>query len=1185
MFLRRLEMVGFKSFAERVTVDFIPGVTAVVGPNGSGKSNITDAIRWVLGEQSAKSLRGGKMEDIIFAGSDTRKPLNFAEVALTFENEDHFLPIEYNEVCIMRRMYRSGESEYFINKQSCRLKDIVDLLMDTGFGRDSFSIISQGKVEEILNSKAEERRTIFEEAAGVLKYKTRKKKAEAKLKETEENLNRVRDIIYELEGQEEPLKIQASIAKDYLQKKEELQQNEISLLVYEIDQLHNKWENLKSQLEKNKDKEIELSTRLHAKEADVSKLRDRMTALDESIEQLQHVLLVTSEELEKLEGRREVLKERKKNAGQIRSQLEQAIHEGKEKLSSLQNEISELEKQKNEISTKLQKEKQKLEDRQKLLLAYSENVEEKIESLKSDYIELLNKQATIKNDSRHVQQQLDQLKEKLSKLKEENSRFITERNEINKKKETVQKELQNIQNKIDDFLKQYRLGQKQLAQLSDAYEKSEKTYYKALQYVQQAKSRKDLLEEMEEDYSGFYQGVKEVLKAKNRLEGIEGAVAELIKVDKNFQIAIDIALSSSQQHIVVQSEENARRAIKFLKSHGYGRATFLPLSVIQPKEIPINTRKRLQSHASFIGIAAELLEFAPKYTNIIKNLLGNVIITRDLRGANEIAALSGHRFRIVTLEGDVVNPGGSMTGGAMKKNSSTLLSRKTELDGLKKKLIEMEQQCEKLEQEVKEKKQLIKEKNSEVEAIRNFGEKLRNEELQLKDQLKEISWQENNISDRLTIYDTESENYHLELISLQEKQQRNEQTLLEISKKINNIDELIQEMSKKRDLDETNKSAVIEEINNLKIDIAKLEEQLRHIKSQLEMSVGRNNEIKTQLTNNMEDLDVLIKEMETSHSGENHLAEEANQKMIEKNKTIDLIADRRQQRLEFQQKLEDLENEVRELKRQHKGMTQILTEEEVKLNRMDVELENRLNTLREEYMLSYEGAKQQYSLEQPYEETKKKVKLIKLAIDELGTVNLGAIDEYERVSERLSFLVEQRDDLQEAKDTLFQVIQEMDEEMIKRFNETFIAIKSQFDSVFKSLFGGGRAELRLTDPEDLLNTGVDIIAQPPGKKLQNLALLSGGERALTAIALLFSILKVRPVPFCILDEVEAALDEANVYRFSQYLKQFSNETQFIVITHRKGTMEEADVLYGVTMQESGVSKLVSVRLEDTENVG
>ncbi|MCU9612138.1 chromosome segregation protein SMC [Caldibacillus lycopersici] len=1181
MFLKRIDIVGFKSFAERMTIDFVQGVTAVVGPNGSGKSNIIDAIRWVLGEQSAKSLRGGKMEDIIFAGSDSRKALNFAEVALTLDNEDHFLPIDYNEVCITRRVYRSGESEFFINKQTCRLKDIVELLMDSGLGREAFSIISQGKVEEILNSKAEERRTIFEEAAGVLKYKTRKKKAEGKLEETEDNLNRVRDILHELEGQIEPLKQQASIAKDYMQKKEDLEQFEVSLLVYEIEQLHEKWEKLKAELAAHKDKEIELSSTLQSKEAQIHDMRDKIAALDDSIDQLQHVLLVTSEELEKLEGKKELLKERKKNAAQNRFQLEKAIEDGKQKVFVLEKEIATLTSDKIALEESIQKERTSLKEKQSQLEYFAEDIEEKIESLKSDYIELLNDQAAIKNEEQHVNNQLEQFSNKRERLVGENEKYIHERATIIDNKKKIAEQLKQQQEKIDEKIHQYRAQQRNLENTQTQFEKIEKSYYQALQFIQQAKSRKDILEEMEDDYSGFYQGVKEVLKAKDQLKGIEGAVAELINVEKRYEIAIEIALAASMQHVVVEKEEHARAAIQYLKTKHYGRATFLPLSVIKPKEIPSATKQFLSGHSAYVGIAAELLSFDKKYSNIMYNLLGNVIITKDLHGANELAKQLQYRFRIVTLDGDVVNPGGSMTGGAVKQKSSSLLSRKTELEALKTKLVEMEEKCASLEHEVKTKKQDIKMLEERLQQLREEGDIFRQEEQVLKDQLKEIEWNEKNINDKLAIYDAEEKDFIQEEQALLNKRNRNAARILEIQSQIQQIDQEIKELSEKRNSDQTLKATLVDESNELKIAIAKKEEQLRHISSQLEEVTARYEDVTNQLADNEQGLQLLVVEMDSSHSGKELLEEEAKQKLIDKNNTIQLISDRRKQRLEFQQKLEDIENEGKELKRQHKGLTELLVDEEVKLNRLDVDLENRLNVLREEYFLTYEGAKEQYPLTLPYEEARKKVKLIKLAIDELGTVNIGAIDEYERVSERYEFLSVQKDDLQNAKDTLFQVIEEMDEEMVKRFDETFTSIRDQFDSVFRSLFGGGRAELKLTNPDDLLNTGVEIIAQPPGKKLQNLALLSGGERALTAIALLFSILRVRPVPFCVLDEVEAALDEANVYRFSQYLKQFSQETQFIVITHRKGTMEEADVLYGVTMQESGVSKLVSVRLEET----
>jgi chromosome segregation protein len=1185
MFLKRLDVVGFKSFAERISIDFVPGVTAVVGPNGSGKSNVTDAIRWVLGEQSAKSLRGSKMEDIIFAGSDTRKPLNFAEVTLTLDNEDQFLPIEYNEVSVTRRVYRSGESEFFINKQSCRLKDIIDLFMDSGLGREAFSIISQGKVEEILNSKPEERRTIFEEAAGVLKYKNRKKKAEYKLLETQENLNRVSDILHELESQVEPLKIQASIARDFLDKKEELERFEVALTVYEIEDFHAKWEELSKQLETHQKDEIELASTLQKKEAEIEEWRNSIAALDESIDDLQTVLLKTTEELEKLEGRKEVLKERKKNAEQNKFQLEKRMTELAGKVEELKLEkekqisaVDGLEKEAADLQKTLQGNLAKIKQ-------FSETIEEKIESLKSDYIELLNRQASAKNELRYIVQQLEQQSYRTKKLNDSNEKFIQEREEILERKRKKLAELETASKQLEQHIDVYRQEQKKLESLKNDYEKQEKILYQAYHYLQQAKSRKETLEEMEEDFSGFYQGVKEVLKARgDKLKGIEGAVAELIRVPKEFETAMEIALGVAMQHIVVDTEENARAAISFLKKHAYGRATFLPLSVIKGKQLSSYQIDSIKQHPSFIGVASSLIGYDGKYGEIITNLLGNVVIAKDLKGANELAKILQYRCRIVTLAGDVVNPGGSMTGGAVKQKTTSLLSRKTELEELKDKLIVMEEKTSRLEQNVKQLKQDIQEKEAYMESLRKTGEELRHNEQSIKVELREIELEEKNINDRLALYDMDMLQFKQENESFLARKAELDVVLETVGAEIGKLDLQIKQLSEQKNIESTSKEALTAEINDQKIRLAAKKEQLTHAREKLARTELELSEHQRSLETIAADLQLLTSEMTNSSSGEEQLETAAKQMLHDKNETLALISSRREERLKLQMALEDAEREAKELKRRHKGLVEALKDVEIKLNRYDMELENRLNHLREEYMLSYEAAKEQYPLSIPVDEARKKVKLIKKAIEELGTVNLGAIEEYERVSDRYEFLLEQKSDLQEAKDTLYKVIEEMDEEMKRRFEKTFEGIRNHFEPTFKALFGGGRADLRLTDPRDLLNTGVEIVAQPPGKKLQNLGLLSGGERALTAIALLFSILKIRPVPFCVLDEVEAALDEANVNRFSRYLKNYSRETQFIVITHRKGTMEEADVLYGITMQESGVSKLVSVRLEETEKL-
>jgi len=1185
LFLKRLDVVGFKSFAERISVEFVPGVTAVVGPNGSGKSNITDSIRWVLGEQSAKSLRGAKMEDIIFAGSDSRKPLNFAEVTLTLDNEDQSLPLDYNEVSVTRRVYRSGDSEYLINKQNCRLKDIVDLFMDSGLGREAFSIISQGRVEEILNSKPEDRRTIFEEAAGVLKYKSRKKKAESKLFETQENLNRVTDIIHELEGQVEPLKIQASIAKDYLQQKEELEQIEVALTAYEIEDLHGRWEQLSRQLEQHKEDEIKQSAVLQKKEAEIEKMRDQLAALDESVSDLQNVLLHASEELEKLEGRREVLKERKKNASQNKGQLEKNIEELTSSVSLLENQKAEYEKSVSVLTAEASALQKELHLKQEQLKLYSEDVEHKIDSIKSDYIEVLNEQAGAKNEKIYIEQQLQQQAAKGSRLDNDNDRFVSIRDEINERKAEIEKKVASSQQELEEQARIFFEEQKKLESLRNNYEKQEKTLYQAYQYLQQAKSKKEMLEEMEEDYSGFFQGVKEVLKARDtRLHGIEGAIAELIHVPKQYETAIETALGGAMQHIVVQNEENARAAIQFLKQKSFGRATFLPLSIIKGKYLASSQLALLAGNSAYIGTAADLIQFDQKYAEVVKNLLGNVVIARDLKGANEIAKMLQYRSRIVTLDGDVVNPGGSMTGGAVKQKSSSLLSRKGELEDLTNKLADMEEKTSLLESKVKSLKAETQNSEIRLEELRKAGEELRFKQQSLKGDLREVELEQKNINERLSVYDSEKTQLDSDKEKLESRLIELDGLLVKFHQDLVQFDKEIERLTKLKNSNSTSKDSLISEISDLKINLASKKEQLSHVKEKLDSAVLQSEEQSRKLDILKEDLSLLSSEMTDSSSGETQLEEAAKRKLQDKNETLKLISSRRNERLELQNKLEDQELESKELRRLLKGINEVLKDEEVKLNRLDVELDNKLAHLREEYLLSYEAAKEQYPLTIPADEARRKVKLIKMAIEELGTVNLGAIEEYDRVSERYEFLLEQKNDLQEAKDTLFLVIDEMDHEMKKRFEQTFTAIRSHFESVFQALFGGGRADLRLTQPDDLLNTGVEIVAQPPGKKLQNLGLLSGGERALTAIALLFSILKVRPVPFCILDEVEAALDEANVYRFAQYLKKYREETQFIVITHRKGTMEEADVLYGVTMQESGVSKLVSVRLEDSKEL-
>lgn len=1185
MFLKRLESVGFKSFAERINVDFVPGVTAVVGPNGSGKSNITDAIRWVLGEQSAKSLRGSKMEDIIFQGSDTRKPLNIAEVTLVLDNSDQALPLDYEEVSVTRRVYRSGESEFYINKQSCRLKDIVDLFLDSGLGKEAFSIISQGKVEEILSSKAEERRTIFEEAAGVLKYKQRKKKAEYKLAETQENLNRVEDIIYEIESQLEPLQRQAETAKEYLKQKDLLKTQEISLLITEIELLHEEWQELLKVIDAEKLDEIALKTQIQKKEASLASAREEVERMDNQINELQERLLTTTQQLEQYEGRKQVFHERTKHFAENKEKLEMQKREAEELITNLESELLEETEKLATLQEEKKKTKKLVEELKTRLTTDKDSLVDQIEELKSEYIEFLNKQAAKRNERQSIAQQVQQINVKKDKQADKFQDLIDLR-------ESYSEQLAKLHQLVESSEAEYRHEEESLRNIKkeietkrDKYQESQTKLYQGYQYIEKLKSKKEMLEDMKEDFQGFFQGVKAVLKAREdgKLSAIHGAVIELMDVPKAYITAIETVLGGQAQHIVVENDASARQAIAWLKQTNSGRATFLPLESIQPRYIPQDILNQIRTHAGFVGIAGQLVTTEPSYQKAIDHLMGHVVIAKTLKDANEIARMVMRKYRIVTLEGDVVNPGGSMSGGAQKKTNSSLFTREKDLQELTEKLQDYELKAQDFERQVKMQKQLL----AELEQQLNLGEQSLSEKQQVlqeaKSNHKEIELKLASLSENLSVYDQDKQQYDRDLAELENRDQELSSELTTIEDSLQSFQAQIDRLSKQELEWKENQDQIQQDYHHYQVLLAEQEER---VKNQQE----KTNILKERLTEQIERFTKIAEELEEliSISQSNETEEEINGKLIEKSKEKEAITssiqEMRSDRMVRTQRMQDEERELKEESKKHHGILQQIQQKEVKANRIDVELENRLSLLQTEYMMTYERAKKEFEKVENVEEAKHNVSEIKARLERLGNVNIGAIDEYDRISERYTFLTDQRNDLVEAKQTLFAVIKEMDEEMEHLFSTTFGQIKDEFAIVFKELFGGGHAELKLTDPKNLLDTGVDIIAQPPGKKLQNLGLLSGGERALTAIALLFAILRVRPVPFCVLDEVEAALDEANVVRFAKYVKQYSENTQFIVITHRQGTMEQADVLYGVTMQESGVSRLVSVRLEETKEL-
>lgn len=1180
MFLKQLDTIGFKSFAERVTVDFVSGVTSVVGPNGSGKSNITDAIRWVLGEQSVRSLRGSKMEDIIFAGSESRSALNMAEVTLTLDNTDQALPLDYQEVSVTRRVYRSGESEFYINNQTCRLKDIVDLFMDSGLGREAFSIISQGKVEEILSSKAEERRSIFEEAAGVLKYKQRKKKAELKLSETQENLNRVEDIIYEIDGQLEPLKEQAAVAKDYLEKKDELKNIEISLLITQIEQVHGEWQKILEELDSVKAEESQWSLKIEEKETSLSEQRQRVQSLDGSLEQLQGKLLDLTRELENLEGKKQLMKERHKHFEENKSKLEEAYENLSEKLVSLKAISIEESKKLDETKQKKQETKRELHQTTQALNRDIHLIEAQIEDLKSEYIELLNKQAASRNERQLLEKQHSQIHSKKGMQVDKFKDLRVERKELEEKLEQISGETEQVTREREELEKQLERLNDQLEQNKQTYQEWQEKLYKGYQYLENMRSKKEMLEDMKEDFSGYFHGVREVLKAaqKGQLEGINGAILELIDIPSKLITAIETALGAQAQHIVVEDDQTGRQAIHWLKSNNKGRATFLPLTSIQPRSV--HGASSLSQHKGFVGIAGDLVKYDATHSKAIKHLLGHIVITERLEHANEIANALNRKYRIVTLEGDVVNPGGSMSGGAKKQSKQSLFTREKELQELSEKIVDYDAKAKDVEHKVKQLKEtLIEQEKEKEEWTQNLSDLKRNEYEKQSD-LRERQVKLNHLNDQLQLFDQDQAQYDQDRSQAELQLQELDQTLTSLDGQLSEVQSQIEELTATKEQQKVDEAKLQEHRQKLQIQLAEQESAVSNQQEKADRYQQEKDLIEQELRGNRSSYQQLMEVVESNQT-EEEMTEQIKNTKVDKENTSALINERRNERHKLGEKITQAEAALKEYKRTHQNYIQDIQQKEVRANRLDVELENMLTYLQEEYVMTFEKARRDFSGVENVEQASTRVKLIKRSIEELGTVNLGAIDEYDRIKERYEFLKGQQDDLLEAKQTLHTVINEMDGEMKRKFEDTFTKIRGEFGEVFRTLFGGGQADLKLTDPGNMLETGVDIVAQPPGKKLQNMSLLSGGERALTAIALLFSILRVRPVPFCVLDEVEAALDEANVDRFAKFLKEFSEKTQFIVITHRKGTMEESDVLYGVTMQESGVSKLVSVRLEET----
>lgn len=1186
MHLKRIEIAGFKSFADRTKIEFEKGVTAVIGPNGSGKSNITEAIRWVLGEQSAKSLRGGKMPDIIFAGSDSRKQLNLAEVTVVLDNTDHYLPLAFSEISVTRRYRRTGESDFFINKKACRLKDIQDLFMDSGLGKESFSIISQGKVEAIFASKPEDRRGIFEEAAGVLKYKQRKRKAEQKLFETEDNLSRVQDIIYELEDQLTPLAAQSEAAKGFLKLKEELTATDISLTVAKVNETREKWAASKTDFE-SLSKTIEEKSRfIQRTENQLGRLREQRGVLDEQLETGQQQLLHLSEALKQAEGRIELLSERSKNT-------QKTSAEYRENLVDQQNKRTELEKNLKAVQEQqVEKEAEKValnERIQQLTLEaekYKKSPKELLEDLRGTYVELMQESANVSNELKYLERQYTQ---ETAKNQQSVTRFEalqTQLDALLTQKADAEIKAQTLKAQLTTEQTQYRQSVEAKNKTQQQLQKEQQLMYDLMSQVQQARARQKSLQEIQENYSGFYQGVRSVLQHKNQLNGIVGAVAELLEVPAEYTLAIETALGASAQHIIVENEKDARQGITFLKQQRSGRGTFLPLTTIKPRSVAAHQYQAIKEIEGFVGVASELVQFPETVAPIMQNLLGAIVIAKDLNSANQLARQLRYQVRVVSLDGDVMNAGGSMTGGATKQgNRGNLFNQSYELAEWTKRYEEINQALQTKEKLVRELQAQNTEQNETIENLRTQGEQTRLAYQEAKSSEERISSEHVRLQKEQSLFSYEAKELKSFLTDYQVQKEALEFQQVELKTQQDQINQEIRQLNEESDQLEAKRVEIAAALSRLQADAAVLEERLMYLARQVITFNDQIEESSVQITS----LENQLLALSSDSSDHEETEESLNQRVAELATAREHLQDQlviwKEQRQALQQEVDQSDLALTEANREQKQLLSQQSQADVQKNRYELKLDTALAYLQEEYNVTFEGAEAQADPAIDLAEAEREVSRLKQAIEKLGPVNLNAIEQYQQVEERYDFLTAQRDDLVSAKEQLFETMDEMDDEVKTRFHTTFKAIREQFKVVFPNMFGGGRAELVLTNPEDLLNTGIEIEAQPPGKKLQNLSLLSGGERALTAIALLFSIIQVRPVPFCVLDEVEAALDEANVTRFGRYLSSFQNGTQFIVVTHRKGTMEAADVLYGVTMQESGVSKIISVRLEEVKEDG
>jgi len=1183
MYLKSIEVQGFKSFANKIVFDFHNGITGIVGPNGSGKSNVADAVRWVLGEQRVKQLRGGNMQDVIFSGTELRKPLSYATVSITLDNSDHHLPIDYEEVTIARKLYRSGESEYLINGSTCRLKDVNELFYDTGIGKEGYSIIGQGQIDKILSGKPEERRELFDEAAGIVKFKRRKNMSVKKLEEERQNLTRVNDILAELEKQIGPLEKQSEVAKIYLKKKEELKTYDINMFLLETARLKAEIASLDEKIKNAQDELSEVQTAYEQTKSEYESIEEQIDVIDDSLEYSKRQLNETKLLKQQLEGQIEVLKEQINTARMNDEHLEQRLTSIRSSLSERAENLSSLGLEKEDIMNQIEEKSQEDKSAQEQLLRIQTRIAElagSIDQSKNELFELLTNRSSTKAKIQKFDTMMEQIQVRRSEL---HQRLITANSEEQKQRELkvqYENELRAISDTIIgyvDEIKEYESEidrrQKEISEMTEQLRIGQKAFHRE-------ESRLESLKNLTERYDGYGNSIRRVMEKKNEVSGIHGVVADLIKVSKEYEIAVETALGGSIQNIVTDDEETAKYMITYLKQNKYGRATFLPLTSMKASESKI--AKEVLGEQGVIGTADILVQTEPLYKAVASNLLGRTVVVKNIDHGIALARKYKQSLRIVTLEGELMNPGGAMTGGAFK-NTSNLLSRRREIEEFEKTVALLKHEMEDMEGLLEIRKE---ERNSfygKIEASKELLQKAYVIQNTAKINMNQVDAKIAEAKSEARTVRLENEDLDIQVAEIKENHE-SIQVELEYSEKLE------KELSSTSELEQKELESAREEESRQLYTAEQVHLAFAALKQRYEFLLENETRIQDECEKLKQELGLL--ELNKGNAAEEIKAKEVQildiETTIENSKDLfDEIGEEISKYTELKEELtkkhRDFLSKREELSRHGNELDKELFRLNNKREGFEEASDKQINYMWDEYELTYNRALE------IRDETltdlsfmKKRISQLKNEIKALGNVNVNAIEDYKSVSERYVFMKTQHDDLIEAESTLMKIIEELDTAMRKQFREQFEKISVEFDKVFKQLFGGGKGTLELMEDEDVLEAGIRIIAQPPGKKLQNMMQLSGGEKALTAISLLFAIQNLKPSPFCLLDEIEAALDDSNVDRFARYLHKLTKYTQFIVITHRRGTMTAADRLYGITMQEKGVSTLVSVDLLEHE---